>query len=87
MVVILALLIGCVIDFAELDNDSRYLVLLCGLIITGLYILLRTIEKLAVNKDTVALKLRFGEKAELNATMTKEETDDSHGGQICSSKK
>lgn len=45
IVVILALLIGAVIDFDMLSDEARYVVLLGGLIIVGVYVALRTIEK------------------------------------------
>lgn len=49
VVVVAALLIGAVIDFSELDSDSRHIVILGGLIITGAYVLLRTVEKMSAN--------------------------------------
>lgn len=45
LVVVLALLIGVVVDFSSLSEESRKIVLTGGLIISGGYILLRTIEK------------------------------------------
>lgn len=45
VVVVLALLIGATIDFDVLSDESRHVILMGGLIIGGLYILLRTIEK------------------------------------------
>jgi hypothetical protein len=49
IVVILALLIGAVIDFEVLSDESRQIVLISGLVIAGLYVLLRTIEKVLAN--------------------------------------
>lgn len=60
IVVILALLIGAVIDFAGLNDDARYLVLLSGFIIICLYIILRTLEKLSYNRNEIRLKLKHG---------------------------
>lgn len=61
VVVVLGLLIGAVIDFSELDNDARHIVLLCGFIIVCLYVLLRTLEKMAYNKNEIRLKLKHGD--------------------------
>lgn len=49
IVVILGLLVGVVVDFAELDEESRHIVLLGGIIVTGAYILVRSIEKALYN--------------------------------------
>lgn len=46
VVVALALLIGATIDFDMLSDESRRIVLLGGIIIAGLYVVLRTIEKI-----------------------------------------
>lgn len=45
IVVILALLIGAVIDFDVLSDESRNIVLIGGMIIGGVYVFLRTVEK------------------------------------------
>lgn len=49
VVVVLALLIGSVVDFDVLSDDARKTILLGGLIIGGLYIVLRTVEKALAN--------------------------------------
>lgn len=49
VVVLLALLIGAVIDFGELNDTARQIVLVGGLVVSGLYVLLRTIEKALAN--------------------------------------
>lgn len=51
IVVVLALLIGAVVDFAGLPDDSRKIVLTGGLVITGVYVILRTLEKIAANPE------------------------------------
>lgn len=77
IVVILALLIGAVIDFDALTENVRYALILGALIIAGGYILLRTIEKALANgwlrgaeieaeKGDIKVKGRFGEKPEPN---------------------
>lgn len=49
VVVILALLIGSVIDFDVLSDEARRVVLIGGLVIAGAYVALRTIEKILAN--------------------------------------
>ena len=49
IVVVLALLIGAVIDFEVLSDESRQIVLISGMVIGGAYVLLRTIEKVLAN--------------------------------------
>lgn len=49
VVVLLALLIGAVIDFGDLNDTARQIVLVGGLVVSGLYVLLRTIEKALAN--------------------------------------
>lgn len=49
IVVALALLIGAVIDFEVLSDDARKIVLVGGLVIAGVYVVLRTIEKVLAN--------------------------------------
>lgn len=73
VVVILALLIGAVIDFDALSDDVRHCLLVGGLVIVGGYVLLRTIEKALANgwlrgaeieaeKGDIKVKGRFGQK-------------------------
>lgn len=45
IVVILALLIGAVLDFGALSDEVRYALVVGALVIAGGYVLLRTIEK------------------------------------------
>lgn len=49
IVVSMALLIGAVIDFEVLSDDSRKIVLIGGLVIAGVYVVLRTMEKILAN--------------------------------------
>lgn len=75
IVVILALLIGAVLDFDALSEQVRYGLIIGGLVIAGGYILLRTVEKALANgwlrgaeieaeKGDIKVKGRFGEKPE-----------------------
>lgn len=49
IVVILALLIGAVIDFDILSDDARRVLLVGGLVTVGVYVVLRTLEKALAN--------------------------------------
>lgn len=49
IVVALALLIGAVIDFDVLSDEARKIVLIGGLVIAGVYVALRTVEKILAN--------------------------------------
>lgn len=49
IVVALALLIGAVIDFEVLSDEARKIVLIGGLAIAGVYVFLRTLEKILAN--------------------------------------
>lgn len=49
IVVALALLIGAVIDFDVLSDEARKIVLVGGLVIAGVYVVLRTMEKVLAN--------------------------------------
>lgn len=49
VVVSLALLIGAVVDFRELSDEARRVILVGGLVIVGAYVVLRTIEKALAN--------------------------------------
>lgn len=75
IVVILALLIGAVLDFDALSDNVRYALIVGSLVIAGGYILLRTVEKALANgwlrgaeieaeKGDIRVKGRFGEKPE-----------------------
>lgn len=75
IVVILALLIGAVLDFDALSENVRYALIVGSLVIAGGYILLRTVEKALANgwlrgaeieaeKGDIKLKGRLGGKPE-----------------------
>lgn len=49
IVVVLALLIGAVVDFDVLSDEARKIVLVGSLVISGVYVILRTLEKVLAN--------------------------------------
>jgi hypothetical protein len=85
IVVILALLIGAVLDFDALSENVRYALIVGSLVIAGGYILLRTIEKALANgwlrgaeieaeKGDIKVKGRLGGKPESQDNNSKKES-------------
>lgn len=75
IVVILALLIGAVIDFEVLSDDARKIVLTGGLVISGAYVILRTVEKVLANGwlNGASIEIEKGDiKAKVQAHNTTE---------------
>lgn len=74
IVVVLALLIGAVIDFDVLTDEARKVILVGGLVIGGLYILLRTIEKVLANGWLKGATIEV-KKGDIEAKMSAEKDD------------
>lgn len=83
VVVILALLIGALLDFDSLSEEVRHCLLVGGLIIVGSYVALRTIEKALANgwlrgaeieasKGDIKFTGKFGQNPNEDNTKTKE---------------
>lgn len=75
IVVVLALLIGAVIDFEVLSDDARRVILVGGLVIAGAYILLRTIEKVLANGWLKGATLE-AKKGDMSLTLTADQKDE-----------
>lgn len=75
IVVVLALLIGAVIDFEVLSDDARRVILIGGLVIAGSYILLRTIEKVLANGWLKGATLE-AKKGDMSLTLTADQKDE-----------
>ena len=75
IVVVLALLIGAVIDFEVLSDDARRVILIGGLVIAGAYILLRTIEKVLANGWLKGATLE-AKKGGMSLTLTADQKDE-----------
>ena len=78
IVVVLALLIGAVIDFDVLSDEARKIVLIGGLAIAGGYILLRTIEKVLANGWLKGASIEAS-KGDLSVKVTSGEAKDGEG--------
>lgn len=72
VVVILALLIGAVIDFEVLSDEARHIVLFGGLIVAGGYVLLRTAEKIIANGWLKGARIEL-KKGDASATISTEQ--------------
>lgn len=73
IVVALALLIGAVIDFEVLSDDARKIVLIGGLVIAGVYVFLRTIEKILANDWLKGASIEI-EKGDIKAKVHSHDT-------------
>lgn len=65
MVVVLAVVLGATMDFSGLPDECRKIILLGGLVLVGLFIALRTLEKLfakgCIGKKPFKIKVKKGE--------------------------
>lgn len=74
IVVILALLIGVIIDFEVLSDEARKVVLVGGLVIAGVYIVLRTLEKTLANGWLRGATIEV-RKGDIEAKVSSKDTD------------
>lgn len=74
IVVILALLIGAVLDFGELSDEVRYALVIGALVIAGGYILLRTVEKALANGWLRGMRLDV-RKGDASASISADKED------------
>lgn len=61
VVVVLAMVLGCVLNFSHLMESSRNIVLLGGLIIVGLFIIVRSLEKLKLGQKHIEAEVHKGD--------------------------
>lgn len=71
VVVSLLMALGCVLNFTHLIESSRNIVLLGGLVLTGLFVIVRSAEKIKLGSRTVHLTAKKGD-IELGASIEKE---------------
>ena len=74
VVVILALLLGALLDFSALSEDSRHCLLVGGLVIVGGYVLLRTVEKALANGWLRGIRLDV-RKGDASATLSSSDAE------------
>lgn len=75
----LIMALGCVLDFSHLNESSRNIVLTGGLVLVGLFVVVRSLEKLKLGNKVINLSAEKGDikvTANLqNKTVEKENTD------------
>jgi hypothetical protein len=71
--VALIMSLGCILDFSHLADHSRDIVLLGGLILVGIFIILRSCEKMKLGGKTIELSAGKGD-AKITATITGEKS-------------
>lgn len=59
--VALIMALGCVLDFSHLAERSRNIVLMGGLILVGLFVVLRSLEKLKLGGKSIELTAEKGD--------------------------
>lgn len=75
--IILLIMVGVVIDFDHLADDTRNIVLMGGIILVGLYLVLRTGEKVLFNGWLKGINLKGTiQKGDLKATAEIKHTED-----------
>lgn len=76
----LIMALGCVLDFSHLNESSRNIVLAGGLVLVGLFVVVRSLEKLKLGNKVINLSAEKGDikvTANLqNKTVEKENTDE-----------
>lgn len=71
VVVALTMALGCVLDFSFLIESSRNIVLCGGLVLTGIFVVARSLEKCKLGARTVNITAKKGD-IELSATMERD---------------
>lgn len=61
VVVSLLMALGCVLDFSHLIESSRNIVLIGGLVLTGVFIIVRSLEKMKLGSKIINLEARKGD--------------------------
>lgn len=73
VVVILSMMLGCILDFSHLFETSRNIVLYGGIVIVGLFVVVRSLEKCKLGSKTIEVTARKGD-AEITTTITGEKS-------------
>lgn len=56
----LIMALGCILDFSHLSESSRNIVLMGGLILVGVFVAVRSLEKLKLGGKTIELSIEKG---------------------------
>ena len=75
LVVITTLMaLGCVLDFSHLNESSRNIAVTGGLVLVGIFILVRSLEKIKLGNRTFEVKVSKGDTT-AEAKLGKEESE------------
>ena len=69
VVVTTLMALGCVLDFSHLAESSRNITIMGGLILVGVFVAMRSLEKLKLGSKTIEVTARKGD-AEITTTIT-----------------
>lgn len=73
VVVILSMMLGCILDFSHLSETSRNIVLYGGIIIAGIFIIVRTLDKIKLGGKHIEISAEKGD-AKITTTITGEKS-------------
>ena len=73
VVVVLAMVLGCVLNFSHLVESSRNIILMGGLLIVGLFILVRSLEKIRLGNKHISVEAKKGD-ASISAEIENKES-------------
>lgn len=77
VVAMMAMMIGCILNFSHLSDQARVSTIIGVMIICGIYIIIRSFEKILSNGWTLGIKKVHLEKGDIKAEV---ETKDDKGG-------
>ena len=60
--VALIMSLGCVLDFSHLNDSSRNIALMGGLILVGIFVAVRSLEKLKIGNKIIEVSAEMGDK-------------------------
>ena len=71
--VMISMMLGCVLDFSHLVESSRNIVLYGGIIIAGIFIIVRTLDKIKLGGKHIEISAEKGD-AKITTTITGEKS-------------
>ena len=73
VVVTTLMALGCVLDFSHLTESSRNVTITGGLVLVGIFVVVRSLEKCKLGSKTIEVTARKGD-AEITTTITGEKS-------------
>lgn len=71
----LIMALGCILDFSHLSESSRNIVLMGGMVLVGLFVLVRSLEKMKLGKKTIDVSAAKGD-IKLSAKIQNKDEDE-----------